>query len=431
MGFDLVVRNAQLRRRDTLVDIGVADGRVAAIAPHLEGGGREEIDGAGRLVTRAFADPHCHIDKSFFGELTHRYDYRHAPDRASAESLEAMRGYPRSGMGDFESVYANVIPLAETWAFKRAYSVDAVQERIARALRSGVSNGLLAMRMFCDVDSHAELKTVQAAVRVRDELQDVMKLQVVAFPQEGVFTDPAAPELMREAMRVGADVVGGIPFIEWDEGAMGRHIDFCFDLATEYGKDLHFLCDDTRDPFARTLEAVAVKKLQSGFRGRVASSHNGALSHYPDAHAVKVINLIRQAGVDICANAHVNLLGAYTRVSELLRAGVTVAAGQDDIDNFYYPFGQPDPLEIAFIVVHAAQLAHPQGMETAFDMVSGNAAKVMGLDPRDVSEDAAADLIIFDASHVRDVLRYRAPRSYVIAGGRVVAQARVEREIHL
>jgi cytosine deaminase len=163
----------------------------------------------------------------------------------------------------------------------------------------------------------------------------------------------------------------------------------------------------------------------------VASSHNGALAQYPEEHRVRVIGLLHQAGVAIVANAHVNLLGSYTAVPELLRAGVLVAAGQDDIDNFYYPFGQPDPLEVAFCVVHAARLAYPEGMEQAFDMVTTNAGVVMGLPPLEVAVGAEANLVVHDARHVRDAIRYRYPRPYVISRGRVIAESNLVRRLEL
>jgi cytosine deaminase len=176
---------------------------------------------------------------------------------------------------------------------------------------------------------------------------------------------------------------------------------------------------------------VAVTKVRSQFGGEVTSSHNGALARYPEEHRVRVIGLLRQAGVRIVANAHVNLLGTYTAVPELLQAGILVAAGQDDIDNFYYPLGQPDPLEVAFCIVHAARLAYPEGLEQAFDMVSRNAATVMGLPSWEVAVGAEANLVVHDARHVRDAIRYRLPRPYVIARGRVISESSVVRKLEL
>jgi cytosine deaminase len=431
MSLELKVRSAQLRGVPHLLDIGISGGRIVQVAESIRESADQTIDAAGRLVTPSFADPHCHIDKSFFGELSGRYDYQQHAMIPEESDLEKYRGQARSGMGDMEFVHPNVIPLWESWLYKERYTVDAVAERMLRALRTAASNGVLAMRMFCDVDTHAGLKTVEAGLRVREQLRAVMALQVVAFPQEGIWTDPGTDALMEQAMELGADVVGGIPFVEWTEADMQRHVSFCFALAAKFHRDIHFLCDDTSDPSARTLEMVAVTKLRTEFGGAVASSHNGALAQYPEEHRVRVIGLLRQAGVAIVANAHVNLLGSYTAVPELLRAGVLVAAGQDDIDNFYYPLGQPDPLEVAFCVVHAARLAYPEGMEQAFDMVSANAGVVMGLPPLEVAVGADANLVVHDARHVRDAIRYRYPRPYVISRGRVIAESNVVRRLEL
>lgn len=431
MSLELKVQSAQLRGVPHLMDIGIAGGRIVQLERSITEPADRTIDAGGQLVTPPFADPHCHIDKSYFGELTGRYDYQKHPEVPDESLLAKFRGQARSGMGDMEFVHPNVIPLWESWLFKERYTVDAVAERMLRVLRTAAGNGVLAMRMFCDVDTHAGLKTVEAGLRVREQLRGSMALQVVAFPQEGIWTDPGTDVLMERAVELGADVVGGIPFVEWTEADMQRHVSFCFDLAQRFRRDLHFLCDDTSDPSARTLEMVAVTKLRTGFSGAVASSHNGALSQYPEEHRVRVIGLLRQAGVAIVANAHVNLLGTYTAVPELLQAGILVAAGQDDIDNFYYPLGQPDPLEVAFCVVHAARLAYPEGMEQAFDMVSTNAGKVMGLPKLEVAVGAEANLVVHDARHVRDAIRYRYPRPYVISRGRVVAESRLIRQLEL
>lgn len=423
MPHDLVIRRAQLRNRDGLVDIAIDGGRFTRIAEGIEGTGREEIDAAGRLATEPFVDTHFHIDKSFYGEAMGRYRY---PLRELATPGVDFTDEPRSGMIEYEQFHDNVIPIEATWAFKRAYTIEDVAERVGRALKLAVRHGTLAMRMFVDVDSHAGLTALRGVLRAKERFADVMDLQVCAFPQEGLATNPRTHDLLGEAIREGADVVGGLPWVEWDDAAAQAHIDFCFDLALKHDLDLHFLCDDTDNPNARTLEKVAVKALRTGYLGRVSSGHNGALRHYPDIHAAKVIQLVRQAGMNITANAHVNSLGTYTLVPELLRAGVNVCVGQDDLDNFYYPLGRADLLEAVHYTVHLARLATPRGFEVAFDIATHNGAKALRLRDYRIAEGNPANLQLFAAANVHQVLQMNAERNLVVSRGQVVVETRRE-----
>lgn len=428
MSLDLLIRHAQLRQRDGLVDIGIRNGVIEAVEANLKDRATREIDADGRLVTEPFVDCHFHIDKSFYGESVGRYRY---PLESLERPGEGFEDVPRSGMLDYEASHDNVVPVEATWAFKRGYTVEDVASRIGRALDLALLHGTLAVRMFVDVDSIAGLTALKGAIRARERYGGVMTLQVCAFPQEGLLTNPDSFDLMEEAMNEGADVVGGIPWIEWDEPSARKHIDFCFELAERHHRDVHVLCDDTSDPSSRTLEMVAAKVLDSKFDGRVASSHNGALSVYPQAHAVRVINLVKQARISMVANAHVNALGTYTRVPELLRAGVNVSSGQDDLDNFYYPLGRADLLDSMNFTVHMAQLATPAGFETAFDIVTRNGARTLGLDDYGLAVGKPANLLVFEGHDMHEVLQMQSDRNYVIAKGEVVAMTNRTRELLL
>lgn len=431
MGADLTIRNAQLRGAQDLADISVADGRISSIAPVGDTTAEpdqesEVIDAGGRLVVPGFVDSHFHIGKSFYGRDTHRYDYRQEEWNPEGLDKRYHRRY-RSGMADYELRYDNIIPIVKQWAWKEAYTVDDVAGRIVDALTLGLASGVTACRMFIDVDSFAGLTEIEGAIEARRRFGELMQLQICAFPQEGLDADPQTADLMVQAMELGADVVGGLPWIEWTDDLCKRHVDFCFELAQKYDAPLHFLCDDAKSPLARTLEYVAAKTIQTGYYGRVASSHNGALSYYPDAHALKVMNLIRNAEMSICCNSHVNLLGAVTRVHELVDLGVNVSIGQDDVDNFYYPFGREDPLEWAWSMAHAGGFAYPSGIEEVFDMLTTNGARTIGLSNYGLDVGCRADLVVLDCAHPRDAIQFQVDRLHVISGGRLVAGTHRER----
>jgi len=420
MSFEMIVRGAQLRGVPHLSDIGISRGKIAAVESKLAAEAPEVIDVAGRLVVPGFVDSHFHIGKSFFGRDTRRYDYQHA-ESAPADLTERYRRHFRSAMGDLEIYHENVVPLVRQWAWKEAYTAENVADRICDALSFGLSNGVVACRMFIDIDSLAKLTELEGALEAKRRFGGLMQLQICAFPQEGLDADPDTASLMGQAMEAGADVVGGLPHVEWTDELCRRHADFCFDLAERYDAPLHFLCDDVASPMSRTLEYVAAKTIQTRRYGRVASSHNGALSTYPDPHAVKVINLIRDAEMSIACNSQVNLLGILTRVHEMVDAGINVSVGQDDLDNFYYPFGKEDPLEWAWSMAHAGHFAYPRGIEQVFDMLTVNGAKTLGLKGYGLEVGCRADLVVLDCTHPREAIQFQVDRLHVITGGRRVA----------
>ena len=401
---DHVIRNASLRGRDGLWQIGIEKGRIAAIATELPAGA-EETDAKGRLVTESFVDCHIHLDKCHTGS-------RLAP--ADTEMLQEA--------------------VERTWDVKRNYQIPEILERANRAIEDGLRYGTTAVRTFADVDTIGGLTPVKAMIELREKYAGTVDIQVCAFPQEAIARDPGTDELLAEAMELGADVVGGMPWFELSDEDGRMHIDICFEIAKRYDKPMHMLCDDTDDPTSRTLEYLALRTLQEGYGGRVASSHNGALSAYDHYHAARVIDLCRQAGVAIVSNPQISLVidgrldkspvrRGITRVRELLEAGVLVASAQDDIDDPYYPFGKPDQLEVASFMAHTAQLTKPHELEIVYDMVGKNAAKVMELDGFGLEDGGRADLVVVDAQDVHEAIRLQPARLAVFRGGRKVAES--------
>lgn len=398
----LTIRRARLRGREGLWDLRLEDGRIAAVEPALPPQG-ETIDAAGGLVTPTFVNPHVHLDKTMLGDV--------------------MRPNVSQTLGEAIRI---------TWDHKRAYTPAEIVARAGPVLEAGVTYGTTVFRAFADVDSVGGLVPVQGLLALRDRYAAVARVQVVAFPQEGIVRDPGTDRRLRQAMALGADVVGGLPWYERTDAHMREHIDIVFDIAREHDADIHMLVDDTDDPNSRSLEYLAVKTLETGYQGRVTASHCGALAAYNDVYAAKVIAMVAEAGIAICSNPHISLVlaGRYdrepvrrglTRVRELLRAGVTVTSGQDDVNDPYYPFGRNSQAEVALFMAHAAHLTYPTELETVFDMVTTNAARALRLSGYGVAPGDAADLNVWRAPTVREVLRRQEPPAWVLRGGRVVA----------
>jgi cytosine deaminase len=399
-----VIRDARLRGRDGLWQIGIEKGRIAAIAAELPAGA-EETDARGRLVTESFVDCHVHLDKCHTGSSL---------SPAKTEMLQEA--------------------VERTWEVKRNYEIPEILGRASRAIEDGLRYGTTAVRTFADVDTIGGLTPVKAMLELREKYAGSVDIQVCAFPQEAIVRDPGTEELLIEAMELGADVVGGLPWFEFSDEDGRRHVDIVFEIAKRFDAPIHFLCDDTDDPTSRTLEYAALKTLREGYGGRVASSHNGALSSYDHYHAARVIELCRESGIAIVSNPQISLVidgrldkppvrRGITRVRELVDAGVLVASAQDDIDDPYYPFGKPDQLEVASFMAHAAQLTKPHELEIVYDMVSKNAGTVMELEGFGLAEGGRADLVVVDAQDVHEAIRLQPARLAVFRAGKKVAGA--------
>jgi cytosine deaminase len=408
---NLVIRNARIRGHDRLLDIGIDKGLIATVAPMLAGTGQEEIDAAGSLVLPGLINLHLHADKSLLGEVM-----RPNLSGTLPEAIEI------------------------TNAFKRNYDPEEVAARATRVLEAGVKNGTTFFRLFADVGTIGGLRAAQGLLLARERLQKYCRVQVVAFPQEGIARDPGAAELIEEAVKQGCEIVGGLPWYEYTDEDARAHIDVCFAIAKRHDLDIHMLVDDTDDPNSRSLEYLALKTMREGFQGRVAASHCGAMAAYNDVYAAKIVDMVATAGITISVNAHINLVCSarldreprrrgIARVKELLARGANVISSQDDVNDPYYPFGKPDPLECASMIAHVAQLTLPHELEQAIDMVTVNAAKAARLADYGIAPGCRADLVVVGAPSVHEALRLQPVRRHVVKDGREVARGACTQEL--
>ncbi len=401
--YDILIRRAALRwRPGVAADIGVGGGRVAAIADRLDGAAATEIDAGGKLVTESFVNPHLHLCKVWTAGMV---------DDAA---LEAYHG---DGMANA----AGAIDLAAR--VKAKYDESWITPNARRAVALAALHGNLHIRAFADVDTKARLEGVKALLRVRDEFRGIVEVQVVAFAQDGIVREPGAADLMHEAMALGADVVGGIPWIERSAADVAGHIKTCFDLAVEFDRDVSMLLDDTGDAGSRTLEAMARAALARGWQGRALAHHCRAMALYPADYVRSLAALLREARVAVVSDPHTGPL--HARVRELLAEGVTVCLGQDDISDAYYPFGRNSMLEVAFLAAHLLWMTKRTDMERLYDMVTVDAARAMNLPDFGLAVGNRADLVVLDAPDVLEALREHAPPVHVISHGKLVDAAKM------
>ena len=408
---DIVVRNAALRGLKGTTDIAIKDGLIASVQPKLSEKGRHEIDAAGSLVLPGLFNLHFHADKCLLGEVMR--------PNVSGTLPEAIK---------------------ITNDFKRKYDPAEVAARAIRALEAGVKNGTSFFRLFSDVGTIGGLRAARGLLLAREKFGRYCDIQVVAFPQEGIARDPGAAELLDEAIKEGCEIVGGLPWYEYTDADARDHIDICFEIAKRYDRDIHMLVDDTDDANSRSLEYLALKTMREQWHGRVTASHCGAMAGYNDVYAAKIVDMVATAGITISCNAHINLVCSarldreprrrgIVRVKELLARGVNVVTSQDDVNDPYYPFGKPDPLECASMIAHVAQLTLPHELEQVMDMVTVNSARAARVKSYGIAVGNIADLVVVGAPSVHEALRTQPLRRHVIKNGKEVARAVVTQEL--
>lgn len=395
-GCDILIRSAVLRGQADPTDIAIKNGAIMAIGPSLAHEAAQVIDAAGRLVTESFANPHLHLCKVWTLAMVE--------DAARANYHGADMGKAMAAI----EVASRV---------KESYAEGWIADNARRAVALAALHGNLHIRAFADVDSKGRLEGISALLKVRDEFKGIVELQVVAFPQDGLLREPGTKELMREAMARGADVVGGIPWIEYTDAAAAEHIAFCFELAQRYDKDVSMLLDDAGDPGLRTLEMFAVEAARRGWNGRALAHHCRAMSLYPKPYLHRLIGTLHAANISVVSDPHTGPLHACVR--ELLAESVNVCLGQDDISDAYYPFGRNNMLEVVFLAAHLLWMMSRGEIETLYDLATVNAGKAMNVSLK-LAVGNPAHLVVLNERDVLEAVRFHNPPAFVISHGKLV-----------
>lgn len=391
---DILIRNAKTRKCAELLDIAIRDGKIVALEKGLSAEAGQVIDAKGCLVTESFVNGHLHLDKVYTLKMA---------------GEDALKSYNGEGMG------GAMTGIEQAANFKAAYDESWILPNVRKACDLALKYGNTHIRAFADVDSKARLEGVKALLKAREEYKGRVELQVVAFPQDGVAREPGAKELVKQALDLGADVVGGIPWIEFTREDEQDHVDAMCAYAKEYNKPISMLLDDVGDGEERTLEMLCKQSIAMGWQGRVTAQHCRAMELYPENYFRKLTSLLKQAGVGIVSDPHTGPLAA--RVKDLLAAGVPVALGQDDIQDAYYPFGENNMLQIAFLASHLLRMLTFDDMELLYDMITTTAARVLGMENHALQVGGNADLVVLDAPDVYEAIWYHRAPVYVIKDG--------------
>ncbi|MCG3268302.1 amidohydrolase family protein [Yoonia sp. I 8.24] len=401
--FDLLIKGGTLPD-GTVSDIAISGDRIAEIAPNITADAAETIDATGDLVSPPFVDPHFHMDATL--------SYGTPRVNASGTLLEGIN----------------------LWGELR--DIATVDEMIARALRYcdwAASMGLLAIRSHVDTTPD-HLNTVTAMLAVKDAVKDYIDLQLVAFPQDGLYRAPNGRENLIRALDMGVEVVGGIPHFErtMQDGADSLQ-DLC-EIAAERGLMVDIHCDETDDPNSRHIETLAFETTRLGLEGRVAGSHLTSMHSMDNYYVSKLLPLIAEAEIAAIPNPLINIMlqgrhdtfpkrRGLTRVKEMQAMGIRVGWGQDCVLDPWYSLGTADMLDVAFMGLHVAQMSHPDEMARCFMMVTETNAAIIGLKDYGLHKGAVASLVVLDAANPIEALRLRPARLAVVAKGKVIARS--------
>ena len=404
MDFDLIIKNANLSDGQVGVDIACKDGIIASIGAGIDANAENVIDAKGLLVSPPFVDPHFHMDATL--------------------SL----GTPRM------NISGTLLEGIALWSeLKPVQTVEQIIERALRYCDLAVSMGIGAIRSHVDICDNT-LKGVEALLEVQKKVAPYLDLQLVAFPQDGIFRDPDAKTNLINALDKGVDVVGGIPHFERTMQDGTDSVKYLCEIAAERGLMVDMHCDESDDPHSRHIETLAFETSRLGLNGRVSGSHLTSMHSMDNYYVSKLIPLMVEAEIHAIPNPLINIMlqgrhdsypkrRGQTRVPELRDAGINIGFGSDCVMDPWYSLGKADMLDVAHMGLHVGQLSSRLDMEWCFDAVTTNSAKIMGLEGYGLKKGCKANMVILQANDRIDAIRLRANRLSVIRAGKIISSS--------
>ena len=402
----MLIKGVHIENAEATSDLRVVDGVFTEIAASLEPAeGEEVIDAAGKLLLPPFIESHVHLDTCL------------------------TAGEPEWNMSGtlFEGIAC--------WSKrKETLTADDVKRRVNQVVRQQAMFGVQFVRSHVDV-TDPDLVALKALVELREELKDVMTLQLVAFPQEGILSFPNGKDLMRRAVDMGVDAVGAIPHFEFTREYSVESLNFACELANEHGLLMDVHCDEIDDEASRGLETLATRALEMEMYDRVTASHTTAMHSYNNAYMERLMRLLKMSRINFVSNPMVNthLQGrvdtypkrrGVTRVKELTAAGINVSMGYDDIFDPWNPLGTGNVRDVVMFGLYTTQMmGYPQIVDS-YKFVTHNAAKTLNVtDQYGIEVGKPASFIILDASSWYDALNWNAPVLSSYKNGRLVARS--------
>ncbi|NLY86016.1 MAG: amidohydrolase family protein [Tissierellia bacterium] len=383
--------NAVIYGHDDANEILVNNGVIKAIGKNL-GPADEIIDLGGKLVIPPYVDPHIHLDYV----------------------------YTLSELGKTGASSGTLFEAIELWPkFKESLTIESVKKLAVKAIRDEVSQGVQYIRTHIDV-TDPNFTALKAMLELKEELKNIVEIQIVAFPQEGMYTYKGGRDLVEEALKMGADAVGGIPHYEPAREFGEKSIHDIVELALKYDKLIDVHCDETDDPQSRFVELLNALVLMEDYGTRTTASHTCSFGSADNSYAFRMIDLFKKSKMNFiaCPTENAYLQGrqdtypkrrGLTRIKEFMEAGINIAFAQDSINDPWYPLGNGNMMNILDNGIHLAQVMSPEEIEKDLDLITYNGARCLNIQDRyglEVGKDA--NFIVLDGDSPFDVIRNRA-----------------------
>src|SRR5690625_133297 len=404
------LKNAKLYGQEGVWDITIQGDLIQTITPANpnEKAVENEIDLNGNIVLPPYVEPHIHLDYAL------------------------TAGTPRWNQSG--SVFEGI----EIWSERKQVmneTKEDIKKRALRAVHMQMKHGIQYVRTHADV-SDPTLKGLEALLEVKEEVKPWMDIQIVALPQEGLYTKPEGEELLEKALQMGADAVGGIPHYEATREDGVRSVKKAIELALTYDKMVDIHCDEIDDAQSRYLEVLAAEAFKSGLGNRVTASHTTAMATYEDAYTYKLFQTLKKADINFVAlpKANLHLQGRFdgypkrrgiTRVKELLEEGLNVSFGLDSIVDPWYPLGDGNLMSVLDTGLHACHMTSYDEIVTALQLITTNGAKTLGIESEyGVKEGNKANMIVIDSDSEYEAVRCQSPVIYSIRNGEIMVETK-------
>jgi cytosine/creatinine deaminase len=391
MPLDALLTNCRLAD-GRLVHIGLSGGRIAAIdegdAPLSNSA--PTLDIGGDLVLPGLVDGHMHLDKTLAG--TPWLPHAAGPTRMSRIETDKT-----------------ILPQHPV----------STEERAGNLIRECVAHGTTHMRSHVDIDLESRLAKLDGILAARERYRGQATLQLVAFPQSGVMRCPGVLDLLDQAVRAGADLVGGIDPLEIDRDPKGQ-LDGIFAIAERHGVGLDIHLHEPGEMGLFNVHEICARTTALGLAGKVTISHGFCLGQVTESQAATAAAMMAEAGVSLVTHGAGGL--KMPPIEMLRAAGVVVFAGNDDIRDTWSPYGTGDLLERASIIGWKGDFRRDDQVETAFDLVSASGARALGVPDYGIAVGGPANLFTIAASNVPEAVAAHPTRKLVLFDGRVVAR---------
>ena len=400
----MLFKNALIENSTEARDIRVENGVIREIG-HLEENPAEQVvDLQHKLVLPPFIESHVHLDTCL----------------TAGDPVWNMSGTLFEGI--------------ECWSKrKEKLSEEDITERVNKVVRMYAANGIQYIRTHIDV-TDPSLMAMKTMIKLREELKNVMEIQIVAFPQEGILSYPNGKQLLTEAVDMGADGIGAIPHFEFTREYSVESLDFALNLAAERDKLVDVHCDEIDDEASRGLETVAARALELGLFDKVTASHTTAMHSYNNAYVLRLMGLLKMSKINFVSNPLVNThlqgrIDTYpkrrgiTRVKELLAEGINVSFGHDDIYDPWYPMGNGSLRDVVFLGLHVCQMMGYQEIMDSYKLITHNAARTLHISDRyGIEVNKPANFIVMDSQNYYEALTRDSVVLYSLKNGEKIAE---------